>query len=391
MKIFISWSKKKSKRLASATKFFLEQTLNNSVDFFFSPEMYKGTRSDNEIHKNLLESDKCLLCITAENFKNPWLLYEAGVVFGANYLKNKDEIVIPILFENIPEWSSWIDKPLNRYVPIQLQSINHEFESGKKDLEFFLKKLAKELQVEVMNFEENWDKFVKEINEILTSEKIIPAECEFLITRLLENESDFAITSPEITKGKIGFHKGFTTHILTRLLTDFIVMQQSKSLWIFGRKNKKLLSREFEPFFLYLANEGLKNGIDFRCLFPLPKSKATIKASSKDREQFFEMELEQSLKTAFSLKNKFGLPVEKIFKLYSEPRKDSIIIIDNAVLYHPIICDDKGYPLPYTDSNFEVLTALETKGNALVVSFENVWNSENTIPLTEDLLLKLYN
>ena len=129
-KIFISWSKNKSKELAEATKRFLENTLGNSIEFFFSPEMYKGTCADNEIHENLLECDKCLVCITSENFKNPWLLYEAGVVYGANYSKNNKSIVIPILFEDIPEWSSWVDKPLNRYVTIQLQNGNHEFGVG---------------------------------------------------------------------------------------------------------------------------------------------------------------------------------------------------------------------------------------------------------------------
>jgi hypothetical protein len=51
MRIFISWSKNKSKKLAHATKIFLSKVLNgSSVEFFFSPEMYKGTRVDNEIH-----------------------------------------------------------------------------------------------------------------------------------------------------------------------------------------------------------------------------------------------------------------------------------------------------------------------------------------------------
>ena len=101
MKIFISWSKNKSRQLAEATKNFLERTLGNSVEFFFSPEMYKGTSVDHEIHENLLESSKCLVCVTSENFKNPWLLYEAGVVYGANHQKTKEGIIIPILFGNL--------------------------------------------------------------------------------------------------------------------------------------------------------------------------------------------------------------------------------------------------------------------------------------------------
>lgn len=42
-------------------KKFLSNVLHNAVGFFFSPEMYKGTRADNEIHKNLMNSDKCIV------------------------------------------------------------------------------------------------------------------------------------------------------------------------------------------------------------------------------------------------------------------------------------------------------------------------------------------
>ena len=85
MEIFISWSKDKSRLLALETKKFILNTLGNKVEVFFSPDMYKGTSVDNEIHKNLLRSDKCIVCITSDNFKHPWLMYEAGVVYRAHY------------------------------------------------------------------------------------------------------------------------------------------------------------------------------------------------------------------------------------------------------------------------------------------------------------------
>ncbi len=398
MKIFISWSKEKGKALAKATKQFLENTLGNDIEFFFSPEMYKGTRVDHEIHSNLLDSDKCLVCITSENFKNPWLMYEAGVVYGANYAKSSSGIVIPILFEHVPEWSSWIDKPLNRYVPIQIQDDNGNFSIAKNDFKKFFEQISKEYKIKIKKFEQNWTLYEKSVREILLREQLIPVECRSLVDRLLENDSDFTLTSPEITKEKIFFHKGFTTHALTKILTDNIQNYQGKYLWIYGRKNHNLLmSREYESFFEYLATEGLEKGVDFRCLFVHPKSEAAIKSSSKDRSDIFDYEMHNVLKMAYSLKNKFGLPVEKLFRLYTEPRLESIIRSDNAVLYRHIIRDSDGYPMPYTNSGFEVLSAMNdaknknNKGFEAIEKFKSTWNNEEkSIPLTATLLKDLY-
>lgn len=397
-RFFISWSKNKSRQLAEATKKFLEKTLGNSVEFFFSPEMYKGTCVDNEIHKNLLTSDKCLVCITAENFKNPWLLYEAGVVYGANYLKTEKGIVIPILFEDIPEWSSWVDKPLNRYVPLQIQNSNNEFSVGKKDFKKFLAQTACELNIKLKQFNQNWELYENEIKEILKKEQLIPTECKDLVNKLLEDSYDsFSLVSPEISKDHILFHRGFTTHALTKILTESITMYQGKYLWIYGRKNKKLMSREYDDFFRFLADEGIKDGVDFRCLFPMPQSDATIRASSKDRARIFDYELQISLMKAFSLKNKYGLPVEEMFRLYLEPRNESIIRSDNAVIYRPIVCDSDGYPMPYTNASFEILSAIynkndsKNKGFHAVERFKTIWEDETkSVPLTDALLKKLY-
>ena len=397
MRIFISWSKNKSKRLAEATKNFLSNVLNNAVEFFFSPEMYKGTRVDNAIHTNLLNSDKCIVCITSENFKNPWLLYEAGVVYGGHYSNSTDGVVVPILFENIPEWSSWVDKPLNRYVPIQMQTSDGEFSIGKEGFKNFLNQLHNNYGFGISNFEENWSIYQTAIKNILVEEQIIPVECMEIVNALIKDTDNFTLTSPVISKEKIYFHKGFTTHALTKILIEQIQQYQGKYLWFYGRKNFNLIaSREFEPFFAFLASEGLANGVDFRCLFVHPHSYAAIKSSSKDRKSIFEAEMHTSLKLAYSLKNKYNLPVEKVFKLYMSPRTESIIRCDNTILYRRILCDNEGYPLPYTNSGFEVLSALKNKegnnkGYNAVNKYNSVWNdAAKTIPLTEELLIELY-
>lgn len=395
MKIFISWSKNKSKLLAEETKKLIVSTLGKSVEFFFSPEMYKGTRVDHEIHKNLLECDKCLVCITAENYKNPWLLYEAGVVFGSNYSKTATGIVIPVLFEHIPDWSSWIDKPLNQYVPIQLKISNAEFVYGKQDFKNFLVELAKEGNYKLKNFEKSWETYERNIKMILKKEQLIPTECKDLVDRLLETDAGtFTLESPEITSEKITFHKGFATNILTGILLDNIINYQGKRLWVYGRRNKRLLSSDNEKFFAFLANEGIRNGVDFKCLFPFPNTEATEKATNMAKARSFKTDLQTYMENAISLGNKYNLPVEKMFRLYKRRRTKSIIVSDNSILYRHIMCDGDGYPLPYTNTDFEVLSILPTnntpsRGSMLFEELKNIW--EESVPLTEKLYNQIYS
>ena len=394
MKIFISWSKNKSRLLAVETKNFILKVLENKIDIFFSPDMYKGTAVDNEIHNNLLESDRCIVCITSDNFKNPWLMYEAGVVYGAHFSKPVKSIVIPILFEHIPDWSSWIDKPLNRYVPIQLSNeYNDNFQNSCGDFQKFLQELADELSIKLTNFAENWTIYIRNVVKILRQEQMIPNTCRDLVNQIMKDSyGNFTITSPEITKEHILFHKGFSTNVLTRILLRNVIDYQGKRLWFYGRRNKKIFTSENDDFFEYLSNEGLNNGVDFKCLFPHPKSDAIKKAVSKDKERRFIADLQTSLEAAIRMKNRYHLPIDEMFRLYMCPRKESIIISDNALLYSPIICDIEGYPLQITNSSFEIMEVTQSKstnrGDILYNTFIDVWNK--SIPLTEELYNQLY-
>lgn len=395
MKVFISWSKDKSRRLAIATKKFIQNTLGNSIEIFFSPDMYKGTCVDHEIHDNLLKSDKCIVCITSENFKNPWLMYEAGVVYGAHYAIPGGGIVIPLLFEHIPDWSSWVDKPLNRYVPIQIRNDKNNYKQSRDEFRQFIEELAHASGIEIKNFSKNWNTYIKEVQAILKREQMIPDACRDLVDQIMkDNDGNFMVVSPEITKDHILFHKGFSTSVLTKILLHNVMEYQGKRLWFFGRRNKKILTSENDDFFKFLSNEGIENGVDFKCLFPHPKSEAMKRAVSKDKERRFRADLQTCLEAAVRFQNRFQLPVSEMFRLYTNRRTDSIIVSDNAVLHSPIICDSEGYPLPITNSSFEILEipeddTLKSRGKHFFDSFVYTW--ENAIPLTEELYTELYD
>lgn len=394
MKIFISWSKNKSKLLAIETKKFILNTLKKNVEIFLSPDMYKGTTADNEIHNNLLKSDKCIVCITSDNFKNPWLMYETGVVYGAHFTKQEESVVIPILFEHIPDWSSWVDKPLNRYVPIQLNEENDNFEEARQEFKNFLGKLASESNTNIEKFDDCWNEYIKKVKKILQQEQLIPNTCRDLVEQIMEDSyGNFTIISPEITKEHILFHKGFSTNVLTRILIRNVIEYQGKRLWFYGRRNKKIFTSENDDFFKFLANEGIKNGVDFRCLFPHPQSEAMVKAVSRDKERRFLADLQTCLEAAIRMEKRFGLPINKMFRLYKCQRKESIIISDNAVLYSPIICDSEGYPLPITNSSFEIIEISENvegnRGKNFYDIFIDAW--KHSVPLTEELYNELYD
>ena len=393
MEVFISWSKNKSRLLALATKGFIQNVFGKKIEVFFSPDMYKGTSVDNEIHSNLLKSNKCIVCITSDNFKNPWLMYEAGVVYGAHFEKPGGSIVIPILFEHIPDWSSWVDKPLNRYVPIRVNNENGNFEETRDEFKQFFQELANESNIRLKNFSSYWNEYIEEVKSILQQEQLIPDTCRDLVDQIMEdNYGNFTLVSPEITREHILFHKGFSTNVLTRILIRNIIEYQGKRLWFYGRRNKKIFTAENDDFFKFLANEGIKNGVDFKCLFPHPKSEAIFKAVSIDKERRFKADLQTCLEAAVRMKNRFNLPINEMFRLYKCSRKESIIISDNAVLYSPIICDGEGYPLPITNSSFEIIgisdSTTNNRGQKLYDTFMDAWNQAE--PLTEELYNELY-
>ena len=79
MKIFISWSGDKSKKIAEYMKKWIEQIIQ-SADPWISVDIEKGKKWDSEISQNLKESKVGILCITRGNLNTPWMLFEAGAI-----------------------------------------------------------------------------------------------------------------------------------------------------------------------------------------------------------------------------------------------------------------------------------------------------------------------
>jgi hypothetical protein len=94
MKIFISTSGTRSKRIGQRLYDFLKAFLHYSEPFFSDENITKGTRWFQVVSAELEQAKFGIICLTKENRANPWILFESGAL--AKNLKESN--VCPILF-----------------------------------------------------------------------------------------------------------------------------------------------------------------------------------------------------------------------------------------------------------------------------------------------------
>jgi TIR domain len=79
MKVFISWSGKRSNYVAKTLYEWIPRVIQN-VEPWLSEEIPKGVRWSPEIAKALDETKFGVFCVTPENQGEPWLNFEAGAL-----------------------------------------------------------------------------------------------------------------------------------------------------------------------------------------------------------------------------------------------------------------------------------------------------------------------
>lgn len=80
MDVFISWSGEVSKRFALAFKDWISNVIQSIKPWMSSEDIEKGARWSTEIAEKLESCQIGVLCITKENFKEPWINFEAGAL-----------------------------------------------------------------------------------------------------------------------------------------------------------------------------------------------------------------------------------------------------------------------------------------------------------------------
>jgi hypothetical protein len=79
MLVFISWSGPQSKAVAQALESWLKVVIQ-AVEPWISVDIEKGRRWSAEISAKLEQSRFGIICLTKENLKAPWILFEAGAI-----------------------------------------------------------------------------------------------------------------------------------------------------------------------------------------------------------------------------------------------------------------------------------------------------------------------
>jgi len=94
MKVFISWSGKRSKALASALRDWLPMVLQYVEPWVSDKDISAGERWAQAIAGELESSSFGIICITPENLHSEWILFESGALSKSML----DAKVIPLLF-----------------------------------------------------------------------------------------------------------------------------------------------------------------------------------------------------------------------------------------------------------------------------------------------------
>jgi hypothetical protein len=80
VKVFISWSGEPSQSIARMLRDWLPTVVQHVEPWMSDEEIKSGTRWNDEVAKALDGTDFGIVCVTASNQHQPWLMFEAGAL-----------------------------------------------------------------------------------------------------------------------------------------------------------------------------------------------------------------------------------------------------------------------------------------------------------------------
>ncbi|MCO8271785.1 hypothetical protein M1L60_14400 [Actinoplanes sp. TRM 88003] len=98
MKLFLSWSKSRSNQIAVLLREWIPSVIQRVEPWMSSEDIDKGQRWGIELSEMLASTSHGLLCVTAENVREPWLSFEAGALAKSVSIAR----VRPVLFDLSP-------------------------------------------------------------------------------------------------------------------------------------------------------------------------------------------------------------------------------------------------------------------------------------------------
>ena len=360
-KIFISWSGERSRLLAEIMHKWIPRIIQSVDPWMSERDLEKGDRWFHSLSNELSSKSIGLICVTPENQKSPWLLFEAGAI-SRDIGKSK---VCPVIYGmSADELSS----PLNLFQATLL---------CKGDF-FKLLRTINEINLTISSFiledalDRHWDDIDREIKDI-------PDEIDgtpYNIKQIAEVFSKSSFFPPEYGR-HVHFSSGFESHHLYQLCYK----TAKKRLYIWGRKNRKAFDKDHHSFFEGL-NEKLKKGFDFKVLF-LGKDSPEEVLYTSHKDSDIKNQISICIKNAVAVLEKFGIDKDSVAREYRSIRSFCIILVDDALIYTPVLRDENGIALKLTQSPFNLVDSNSKTGRQLLEEFEKQW--EHSYSLTHNM------
>ena len=142
-----------------------------------------------------------------------------------------------------------------------------------------------------------------------------------------------------------------------------ILKTAKKRLYVFGRKNRKLFSKNNTKI-----KKLIEDGIDFKCLFLSDKSNASILKIAQENEKF-SSDLE---KIILGVKERYKDNLD-MFKKYDFQQLKRIIVVDDCFIFVPVTFVN-GNVKHFTKTEFDLYDANDVDGMNLINDFNKVWS-----------------
>jgi hypothetical protein len=160
MKVFISWSGDRSKRIAELLDDWIQCVIQAVNPWMSSKDIDRGALWFTEITDQLANTSIGIVCITKENRNKPWILFEAGALAKGLTSNRVCTFLIDLAATDL-------ENPLAQF--------NHTFPTKEsiwelvRTINLTLKENALKESVLLKVFDTYWPQFEKEFKEILTN------------------------------------------------------------------------------------------------------------------------------------------------------------------------------------------------------------------------------
>ncbi len=163
MNLLICWSKPQSKVVALALHSWLPRVLPGIDPWMSSKDIDKGKDWFRELQSVLSETRLCLICVTPDNVRSPWIYYEVGAIAATD----PDVLICPYLIGVSPSMLS--DGPLGKWQC----TVAEEGDTLELIKSFNTNALSSRHELAMLeeNYRANWPSLFEKIEPILLSEE----------------------------------------------------------------------------------------------------------------------------------------------------------------------------------------------------------------------------